>query len=112
MRTVIIVARDSMLSDLEELLHRNGIKAYTILSNVKGKGITGKMYGTFLNPTINTIIFSVLPPDEADRAISALKTLHEERKGRHMGNISPSRCFLLPAKSTCRSARWSLRASA
>ena len=93
MRTVIIVARDSMLSDLEELLHRNGVKAYTILSNVKGKGVTGKMYGTFLNPTINTIIFSVLPPDDADRAISALKTLHEERKGATHGQYIPLKVF-------------------
>lgn len=80
MRILIIVARDSMLADLEELLHKNGVKAYTILSNVMGKGVTGRVYGTFLNPDINTIIFAVLPPNEADRAISALKTLHVERK--------------------------------
>jgi len=80
MKTLIIVARDSMLSDLEELLHKNGVKAYTILSNVMGKGVTGRVYGTFLNPDINTVIFAVLPPNEADRAVSALKTLHEGRK--------------------------------
>ncbi|MFO0699221.1 MAG: hypothetical protein U0236_08335 [Nitrospira sp.] len=80
MKTLIIVARDSMLSDLEELLHKNGVAAYTILSNVMGKGVTGRVYGTFLNPDINTIIFAVLQPDQADKAVSALKTLHAGRK--------------------------------
>lgn len=80
MKTLIIVARDSMLSDLEELLHKNGVTAYTILSNVMGKGVSGRVYGTFLNPDINAIIFAVLLSEQADRAVSALKTLHAGRK--------------------------------
>lgn len=77
MKTLIIVARDSMLSDLEGFLQSHGVTAYTILSNVMGKGLTGRMYGTFLNPDMNAIIFAVLPSDQADRAISALKTFHK-----------------------------------
>lgn len=80
MRILIIVVRDTMLSDLEQLLHNSGVKAYTILSNVMGKGVTGRVYGTFLNPDINAIILAVLHPDQANRAISALKMLHGERK--------------------------------
>jgi len=71
MKTLIIVARDSMLGELEELLHDNGINAYTILSNVLGKGVTGRAYGTFFHPDINSIIFAVLPFNQADRAVSA-----------------------------------------
>lgn len=77
MKTLIIVARDSMLSDLEKFLQSHGVTAYTILSNVMGKGLTGRMYGTFLNPDMNAIIFAVLPSDQADGAISALKTFHK-----------------------------------
>lgn len=79
MRNLIIVARNSMVSDLEELLHKNGITAYSILNNVTGKGGAGRVYGTFLSPDINAIIFAVLPSDQADRAVVALKTLHTER---------------------------------
>ncbi|QPD02990.1 MAG: hypothetical protein Nkreftii_000764 [Candidatus Nitrospira kreftii] len=79
MKNLIIVARNSMVSDLEELLHKNGIMAYSILNNVIGKGGAGRVYGTFLSPDINAIIFAVLPSDQADRAIIALKTLHTER---------------------------------
>jgi nitrogen regulatory protein PII len=79
MKTLIIVARDSMLSDLEEFLQSHGVPAYTVLNNVMGKGVTGRMYGTFLNPAINAIILAVLPADQADRTVSALKTFHAAR---------------------------------
>ena len=80
MKALIVVARDSMVADLEHVLHSNGIQAYTILQNVIGKGLAGNVLGTFLHPEINTMIISVLPPDLADRAVSALKSLHAERK--------------------------------
>ena len=99
MTTLIIVARDSMLSDLEGLLHSNGVTAYTILSNVMGKGVTGRVYGTFLNPDINTIIFAVLPLDQADRAIKALKALHAERKdATHGQQPIPLKVFSFPCE--------------
>ena len=99
MRTLIIVARDSMLGDLEELLSKNGVKAYTILSNVMGKGVTGRVFGTFLNPDINTIIFAVLEPDQADRAINALKTLHSGRKeSSHDDKPIPLKVFSFPCE--------------
>ncbi len=100
MKTLIIVARDSMLSDLEGLLQSNGVTAYTIISNVMGKGVTGRMYGTFLNPDINAIIFAVLPPDQADRAVSALKTLHVTRKepSSHDDKPIPLKVFSFPCE--------------
>jgi len=99
MRTLIIVARDSMLSDLEGLLTSNGVTAYTILSNVMGKGVTGRVYGTFLNPDINTIIFAVLPPEQADRAVSALKSLHTGRKeAAHDDKPVPLKVFSFPCE--------------
>lgn len=90
MKTLIIVARDSMLSDLEGFLQSHGVTAYTILSNVMGKGLTGRMYGTFLNPDMNAIIFAVLPSDQADRAVSALKTFH---KPSQVGTPVPLKVF-------------------
>lgn len=99
MKILIIVARDSMLSDLEEHLHKIGVNAYTILSNVMGKGEAGRVYGTFLSPDINAIIFSVLQSDEADRAVSAFKTLHEKRKeATHGEHPIPLKVFSFPCE--------------
>lgn len=98
MTTLIIVARDSMLGDLEELLSHTGVKAYTIISNVMGKGITGRVFGTFLNPDINAIIFAVLPPDQAEKAISALQALHATRKSVSQDTPIPLKVFSFPCE--------------
>ena len=90
---LLIVARDSMLSELEALLRENGISAYTIISNVKGTGLTGRVDGAFLKPEINSIIFSVLPSDQADRAVSALTALHTAQ-----GQPVPLKVFTLPCE--------------
>ena len=99
MKTLMIIARDSMLSNLEELLQSNGITAYSILNNVMGKGATGRMYGTFLNPDINAIILAVLPSDQADRAVRALKTFHaSHKKPSHDDTPIPLKVFSFPCE--------------
>lgn len=98
MRTLIIVARDSMLSDLEDLLQRNGVTAYTIMSNVMGKGVSGRVFGTFLNPDTNAIIFAVLPPEQAGQAIHALQALHATRKAASRDTPIPLKVFSFPCE--------------
>ena len=96
MKMLLIVARDSILGELEELLRDNGISAYTMISNVKGKGLTGGVYGTFLQPDINSIIFSVLPSNPAERAVSALTALHKDLATH--GQPVPLKVFTLPCE--------------
>jgi nitrogen regulatory protein PII len=99
MKTLIIVARDSMLSNLEEFLQSNGVTAYSILNNVMGKGVTGRLYGTFLSPDSNAIIFAVLPPDQADRAVSALKIFRTTHKKPSPGDKHiPLKVFSFPCE--------------
>jgi nitrogen regulatory protein PII len=93
MKMLLIVVRDSMLSELEALLREHGISAYTIISDVKGTGLTGRVDGAFLKPDINSIIFSVLPSDHADRAVSAL-TAHHTAQGQPV----PLKVFTLPCE--------------
>ena len=95
MKMLIIVGRDSILSELEALLRENGISAYSIISNVVGKGLTGSVYGTFLHPDINSIICLVLPSDQADRAVSALQTLLTTR---NLGQPAPPKVVTLPCE--------------
>ena len=78
MKMLMIVARDSMVSELEKLLQDNGTSAYTIIKNAMGKGLTGRVYGDFLQPDINSIIFSVLPSDQAEKVVSALTARHKD----------------------------------
>src|SRR5262249_32091695 len=46
MKMLMIVARDSTVKELEELLHANGITAYSVIHKVEGRGQTG-IVGTF-----------------------------------------------------------------
>jgi len=96
MKMLMIVARDSMLSELEDLLRNNGINAYTIINNVMGKGLTGRLYGTFLQPDINSIIFSALPSDQAERAVSALAARHKDLTTH--GQVVSLKVFTLPCE--------------
>jgi nitrogen regulatory protein PII len=99
MKILIIVCRDSMISDMEQVLQSNGVTAYTIVTNVMGKGVTGRVYGTFLNPDVNAIIFAVLPSDQADKAASALKTAHAARKqASHDDKPIPLKVFSFPCE--------------
>lgn len=94
MRALIIVARESMISYLEEFLHDHGVFAYTILSNVMGNGETGRVYGAFLRPDINAVISAVLPADQGEQAIRALKVLIAQRKETaHDDNSIPLKVF-------------------
>jgi len=85
-----------MLSELEELLRDKGINGYTILSHVLGKGVTGRVHGTFLHPDMNSIIFAVLPEEEADKAVSALTALHTARGLATHGQPVPLKVFTFP----------------
>ena len=48
MKMLMIVARESMLEELEKVLRDNAITAYTIFNKVAGKGRSGKVYQSFL----------------------------------------------------------------
>jgi nitrogen regulatory protein PII len=98
MNTLIIVARDSMLGELKDILHTSDIRAYTILHEVEGAGKTGTVYGTFLYPDVNAIMFAVLPPEHLDRVVDALKALLAARVKASPGQAIPLKVFSFPCE--------------
>lgn len=101
MTTLMIVARDSMMSQIEELLHDDGINAYSIINKVLGKGKSGKVHESFFDlgyTSFNLMILAVLPSDQADRAVSTLKAFHAARvQGAH-GELIPFKLFAFPCE--------------
>ena len=103
MKTLMIVARDSMAAELEKLLQDNGINAYSIIDKVGGKGKTGKVgsfsYAVYTGSTnFNLMILSVLPPDQADKAVGALKAFHAARVKHAHGEPTPFKLFAFPCE--------------
>jgi nitrogen regulatory protein PII len=101
MNTLMIVARDSMVNELETLLRDNGINAYSIINKVGGKGQTGTVYESFFHTGyigFNLMILAVLPSDHVDKAVSAIKAFHAARvKGAH-GEPIPLKLFSFPCE--------------
>ena len=101
MKTLMIVARDSMMSELEKLLRDTGINAYSIINKVMGKGKTGKVKESYFDSGYtgyNLMILAVLPSDQVDKAVSALKAFREVRvKGAH-GKLIPFKLFSFPCE--------------
>jgi nitrogen regulatory protein PII len=98
MKALMIVARDSMIDALEELLQNIGIDAYTVVKKVEGRGDTGKVSVSFIYPDCNTIIFAVLPPDQVARAVTALKEFRETRVKVTHGQPLPFKLFSFPCE--------------
>jgi len=103
MKTLMIVARDSMVTELVGLLHDNGINTYSVITKVEGKGKSGKV-GTFSHSVytgsthFNLMILAVLPPDQVDRAVGALKAFHAARKKVAHAEPIPLKLFAFPCE--------------
>ena len=85
MKMLMIVARDSMVKELEELLHVNGITAYSVIHKVEGRGQTGIVgsfhYNVYTGSThFNLMILAVLTSEQVERAVTALTAFHDARK--------------------------------
>lgn len=85
MKMLMIVARDSMMRELEELLHANGITAYSIIHKLEGRGQTGIVgtfhYNVYTGSThFNLMILAVVASEQVERAVEALKAFHDAHK--------------------------------
>lgn len=96
MIALMIVFRSSMSDDLQMVLHDSGISAYTLINNAEGKGITGNVVGSFFYPGTNSVIFAMLPSDQADRTINVLKAFHASRLQSSQGRPIPFKLFSFP----------------
>lgn len=98
MTTLMLVFRGSMIVEVEELLKKNGVNAYTILNKAEGKGVTGNVIRSFFYPGTNSVIFSVLVPCQAEEVINALKMYHAARVKAAHGEAIPLKLFTFPCE--------------
>lgn len=98
MVTLMIVFRASMIDDLEKVLQKSGVAAYTLIKNAEGKGVTGNVIGSFFYPGTNSIIFAMLKSNQADQTISTLKAFHSERLEAGQGKPIPFKLFSFPCE--------------
>jgi len=98
MMTLMLVFRGSMIVEVEELLKKNGVNAYTLLNKAEGKGVTGNVVRSFFYPGSNSVILSVLLPGQAKKVVSALKLYHAARVQAAHGQAIPLKLFAFPCE--------------
>ena len=98
MMTLVLVFRASMLNEVEELMKKNGIGAYSLLHKLEGKGETGNVMWSFLYPGSNSVIFTVLSAERARQVVDALQTFRASRVQAAEGKAIPFKLFAFPCE--------------
>jgi nitrogen regulatory protein PII len=98
MKTLMIVARDSMVNELEELLNDSGVNAYSLLNKVEGKGKTGKVHESFQHPGFNLMILAVLPSDQVGIVVRTFNAFLAARGKAAPGQAVPLKLFAFPCE--------------
>ena len=98
MQTLMIVARDSMVNELEKLLQDSGVNAYSRLNKVEGKGKTGKVHESYQHPGFNLMILAVLPSDQVAIVVRTFRTYLAARVKAAQGEAIPLKVFSFPCE--------------
>jgi nitrogen regulatory protein PII len=96
MRMVMVVFRNSLESEVLEVLAAHGVRAYTDLPRVVGIGESGARLNTFESPGFNSLILTAAADEDADRLVDGLLRFRAESAVRQHGAAIPLRVFVLP----------------
>jgi nitrogen regulatory protein PII len=96
MKMLMVVFRDSLQDEILALLKGCDVKAYTLVQNVAGAGEAGTALGSFASPGVNSMVLVVLPEDQANRSVEALKVYRDGLAEDHPTHKAPIRAFALP----------------
>jgi len=96
MKMLMVVFRDSLQDEILTLMKDCDVRGYTLLQNVAGAGETGTALGSFASPGVNSMLLVVLPQEQADRSVEALKAYRDELAKDHPAHKAPIRAFALP----------------
>lgn len=93
MQMLMIIAPENRRQELKHIIASHGVHAYSELTGVLGEGETGKHFGTHTWPGQSVLIFSVIPHDQVEAVVQALRQFR--------GKLYPGegfRVFSLPAE--------------
>jgi hypothetical protein len=94
---ILLVFHAEYEDAMRDLFERLALPGFTEVQRVLGTGEGGRRLGTHTSPGHDTMIFSVLPDQEAGRAVRAVKEFKASLGARHKrpGGI---KLFVLPVE--------------
>jgi uncharacterized protein YaaQ len=73
MKMLMIIVDDRFNDVVEEVLDDHQVKGFTEIPMVYGEGGSGKKLGSRLHPGASSLVFTVVPDDQVDSLVAALK---------------------------------------
>ena len=98
MKMLLIVFRESLEEDIQGLLSKYHVRAFTEMHDVTGKGEAGAAFHSLSWPAFNNMILAALPESEADAVVAALKDYRDRQMQKQGGAKIPLRVFALPCE--------------
>jgi hypothetical protein len=98
MQMVLLVFRDSLESDIQNLLQELEIVSFTQAPKVLGTGETGRAFDSFEWPGCNSMILSAMEENQAERVVERFRTFRDGLKHRQNGSKIPLRVFTFPCE--------------
>jgi hypothetical protein len=97
MKMVTIICRDRLERDLVQLFNTQGIKGYTVMTGLGGKGLTGAVseHG-WIERNVGFLV--VLGDDQATSLTTAVKQLYVKLLEQQSGEEVPLKVFMIPCE--------------
>jgi hypothetical protein len=73
MKMLMVVCPQARQGDVQALIAKHGVHAYSEFQHVRGEGKTGKHFGTHVWPEESVLIFTVVPDEKKDELVAALR---------------------------------------
>lgn len=97
MKMLLVVYRYYLEDDVQGLLAKLGVTAFSEAPKVLGVGEAGKVADSHIWPGHNSCIFAALPEDQIQQIVVALRTFSEDHRAQ-TGKPAPLRAFVLPCE--------------
>lgn len=98
MQMVLLVFRESLEADIQNLLQELEVDSFTEAPKVLGMGEAGKALDSFEWPGCNSMILSAMEESRAERVVERLRIFRDGLKQRQNGSKIPLRVFVLPCE--------------
>ncbi len=73
MKMLMVLVPSDCLAEMQAVIEKHEIHAYTEIPNVLGTGRSGRKLGTRAHPGTTSLLVAVVKQEEADRLVAAVK---------------------------------------
>lgn len=96
MKMLMMIFKESLEEEIQELLSEHHVSAFTQMHDVTGVGEGGATLHSLSFPGFNNMILAAMPDPDANKVVAALKTYRDGLAKKQGNDKIPLRVFSLP----------------